>query len=291
MRRRPGRGSRSLTADEAARFLSPVLALLDLPVDDARWASLDAGQRRRRTLDAARYLVTRGAREAPLCLAIEDAHWIDDETEAVLDALVESAPLSRVLILVSYRPEWHHGWASKTYYNQVRVNPLLSAGAGALLDALLGRAPELAAGRQLLIERTEGTFFLEESVRNLVEHHVLAGERGSVPPEEVPCGRVYPRERARRARRAHRSALTRDKHVLQAAAAIGKEVPRRLLAQPLTSPRTSCGPASAGSRSASSCTRSSSTRRSRTPSRTRSPRRSRMPASSGTAGTRCTRAS
>ena len=82
----------TLTAEEAARFLSPVLALLDLPVDDARWASLDAGQRRRRTLDAAKYLVTRRAREAPLCLAIEDAHWIDDETEAVLDALVESAP-------------------------------------------------------------------------------------------------------------------------------------------------------------------------------------------------------
>ena len=75
-----------------------------------------------------KYLVTRPAREAPLCLAIEDAHWMDDETEAVLDALVESAPVSRVLILVSYRPEWRHGWASKTDYNQVHVNPLPAAG-------------------------------------------------------------------------------------------------------------------------------------------------------------------
>ncbi len=221
----------ALTAEEAARFLSPVLALLDLPVDDARWAALDAGQRRRRTLDAAKYLVTRRAREAPLCLAIEDAHWIDDETEAVLDALVESAPLSRVLILVTYRPEWQHGWASKTYYSQVRVNPLPAAGAAALLDALLGPAPELAAVRQLLIERTEGNpFFLEESVRNLVEHRVLAGERGAYRREKTPEGAHIP-ESVHAALAARIDRLSpEDKQVLQAASAIGKDVPRRLLA-------------------------------------------------------------
>ena len=221
----------ALTAEEAARFLSPVLALLDLPVDDARWASFDAGQRRRRTLDAAKYLVTRRAREAPLCVAIEDAHWIDDETEAVLDALVESAPLSRLLILVSYRPEWHHGWASKTYYSQVRVNPLPAAGASALLDALLGRAPELAAVRQLLIERTEGNpFFLEESVRNLVEHRVLAGERGAYRPDKTPSVAHIP-ESVHAALAARIDRLSpEDKQVLQAASAIGKDVPRRLLA-------------------------------------------------------------
>jgi len=220
-----------LTPDEAARFLSPVLALLDLPVDDARWNSLDAGQRRRRTLDAAKYLVTRRAREGPLCLAVEDAHWIDDETEAVLDALVESAPPSRVLILVSYRPEWRHGWASKTGYNQVRVNPLPAAGADALLDALLGRAPELASIRRLLIERTDGNpFFLEESVRNLVEHRVLAGGRGAYRPGPTPSVAKIP-ESVHAALAARIDRLSpEDKKVLQAASAIGKDVPRRLLA-------------------------------------------------------------
>jgi predicted ATPase len=131
---------------------------------------------------------------------------------------------------VSYRPEWRHGWASKTYYNQVRVNPLPAAGAGALLDALLGRAPELAAIRQLLIERTEGNpFFLEESVRALVETGALAGERGAyrlttaLTRIEVPAT-----VQAVLAARIDRLP-SQDKRLLQVASVVGKDVPGGLL--------------------------------------------------------------
>src|SRR5207244_12285109 len=106
--------------------------------------------------------------------------WIDTETQALLDSLVESLPTARLLLLVNYRPEYQHGWGSKTYYTQLRLDPLPPVSADALLQALLGDDPSLAPLTQLLIARTEGNpFFLEESVRALVETGVLIGERGA----------------------------------------------------------------------------------------------------------------
>jgi len=73
-----------------------------------------------------------------------------------------------------------HGWGSKTYYTQLRLDPLPAASAEAFLQALLGDDPSLAPLKQLLIARTEGNpFFLEESVRTLVETEVLVGEPGT----------------------------------------------------------------------------------------------------------------
>ena len=89
------------------------------------------------------------------------------------------ANLIDVRQLVNYRPEYEHTWHRKTYYQQLRLDPLTPASAEELLGALLGEAGELAPLKRLLIERTEGNpFFLEESVRTLVETRVLVGERG-----------------------------------------------------------------------------------------------------------------
>src|SRR4029077_21141228 len=101
--------------------LPALLALLDVPADDASWQTLDAGERRRRTLDAVRRMLLREARERPLLLIFEDLHWIDHETQAVLDALVESLGSARVLLLVNYRPEHQHTWGGKPYYSQIRL--------------------------------------------------------------------------------------------------------------------------------------------------------------------------
>ena len=97
-------------------------------------------------------------------------YWIDSETQAPLDPLVERLPTAHLLLLVNYRPEYPHSWGSKTYYTQLRLKPLPPASAAEVLQALLGDDPSLAPLTQLLIERTEGNpFFLEESVRTLVE--------------------------------------------------------------------------------------------------------------------------
>ena len=137
-------------------------------------------QRRQRTLDAIKRLLLRESQVQPLLLVFEDLHWIDTETQALLDSLVESLPTAQLLLLVNYRPEYQHGWGSKTYYTQLRLDPLPPVSAQALLQALLGDDASLAPLTPLLIARTEGNpFFLEESVRTLVETGLLVGEPGA----------------------------------------------------------------------------------------------------------------
>ena len=159
--------------------LSPLLALLDVPVEDEPWSRLDPPQRRQQTLDAVKRLLLRESQVQPIIAIFEDLHWIDGETQAVLDGLVESLPAARLLLLVSYRPEYQHGWASKTYYAQIRIDPLPFGGTEELLRGLLGDDTTLDRLKRLLIERTEGNpFFLEESVRTLVETKALVGGPG-----------------------------------------------------------------------------------------------------------------
>ena len=170
-----------LTLDDALQDTVPaVLALFEALPADSPFLPLDPLQRRRRTLEALKRVLLRESQVQPLLLVFEDLHWIDTETQALLDSLVESLPTARVLLLVNYRPEYQHGWGSKTYYTQLRLDPLPPASAEALLQALLGEDASLAPLTQLLIARTQGNpFFLEESVRTLVETGVLVGERGA----------------------------------------------------------------------------------------------------------------
>src|SRR5262249_30696770 len=128
-----------LNLDESLWSTLPaLLALLDLPVEDTTWRTLDAPQRRQRTLDAVKHLLLRESLMQPLVIVVEDLHWIDTESQAVLDRLVESLPTARVLLLVSYHPEYQHGWGNKTYYHQLQIAPLRPESADVLLQALLG---------------------------------------------------------------------------------------------------------------------------------------------------------
>jgi class 3 adenylate cyclase/tetratricopeptide (TPR) repeat protein len=227
---RRGKVRDKLAPDESARFLSPVLALLDAPAEDRSWEGLSPDQRRRRTLEALRHLFIRGSHGQPLCIVLEDLQWADPETQAVLDGLVEALAVSRLLLIVSYRPEYTHAWASKTYYGQLRVDPLPSRSAGDMLRSLLGDGQGMAQLARRLIERTEGNpFFLEESVRHLVETGVLAGERGRHrllrPAERTPVPETVHAVLAARIDRMEEV----DKRVLQAASAVGKDVPLSLL--------------------------------------------------------------
>src|SRR6266852_4288028 len=184
-----------LTLDETLQDTVPaLLSLLDALPEDSPFLTLDPPQRRQRTLEALKRVLLRESQVQPLLLVFEDLHWIDAETQALLDSLVESLPTTRLLLLVNYRPEYQHGWGSKTYYTQLRLDPLPPASADDFLHALLGDDPSLAPLKQLLIARTEGNpFFLEESVRILVEIGVLAGERGAYrlaqasPTVQVPA--------------------------------------------------------------------------------------------------------
>ncbi len=208
----------------------PILWLLDVPIEDENWERLDPPQRRQRILDGVKRLLLRESQVQPLMVLFEDLHWIDAETQALLDSLVESLPGARLLLLVNYRPEYNHGWGSKTYYRQVQIDPLPPESAEALLDALLGSDATLAPLKRLVIERTEGNpFFIEESVRSLVETRVLAGERGAYRLTRAVQGLQVPATaQAMLAARIDRLA-PEDKRLLQAAAVIGTDVPWALL--------------------------------------------------------------
>ncbi len=159
-----------LTLDRSLEpLLTPLLALLDVPVDDTAWGAIDPPQRRQRILEAVKRLLLRESQVQPLLLLFEDLHWMDSESQALLDSLVESLPTSRILLLVNYRPIPAR-LGSKTYYTQLRIDPLPPESAEELLTTLVGQDRTLEPLKRLLIERTEGNpFFIEESVQTLVE--------------------------------------------------------------------------------------------------------------------------
>jgi class 3 adenylate cyclase/tetratricopeptide (TPR) repeat protein len=217
--------------DESLHGVLPALtALLDVHVEDRAWRELDPGQRRQRMLDGVKRLFIRLSLEQPLILMIENLHWIDAETQTVLDSLIESLPTARILLLVNYRPEYQHGWGSKTYYSQLRLDPLSSTGAEEFLRIVLGEDPELGPLKRLLIERTEGNpFFLEECIRTLVETKALVGERGACRLRRPFAGIEVPvTVQAILAARIDRLS-PQDKRVLQCAAVIGKDLSFPLL--------------------------------------------------------------
>src|SRR5262245_10159783 len=155
-----------LTLDETLQDTIPaLLALLDALPEESPFLKLDPPQRRQRTLDALKRVLLRESQEQPLLLVFEDLHWIDSETQAFLNNLVESLPTAQLLLLVNYRPEYQHGWGAKTYYTQLRLDPLPPVSADALLQALLGDDASLAPLKPLLIARTEGNPFFLEAIR------------------------------------------------------------------------------------------------------------------------------
>ena len=220
-----------LTLDEALQDTSPrLLSLLDALPEDSPFLKLDPPQQRQRTLDALKRVVLRESQVQPLLMVCEDLHWIDAETQALLNTLVESLPTAQLLLLVNYRPEYQHGWGSKTYYTQLRLDPLPPVNANEFLLVLLGDDPSLRPLTQLLIARTEGNpFFLEESVRTLVETGVLVGAPGAYRlAQALPTVQVPATVQAVLAARIDRLP-PEDKRLLQTAAVIGTEVPLLLL--------------------------------------------------------------
>jgi predicted ATPase len=210
--------------------LPAFLALLEVPVEDPHWQALEPAQRRQRTLDACKRLLLQQSQVQPLLLVVENLHWLDTETQACLDGLVESLPAARLLLLVNYRPEYAHGWHQKTYYTQLRLDPLPPASAVAMLRSLLGDDANLAPLEQRMIEWTQGNpFFLEESVRTLVETQVLVGSPGAYHlAKALPSIQVPATVQAVLAARIDRLP-PEEKQLLHTAAVIGTEVPLALL--------------------------------------------------------------
>jgi len=216
------------------RMLEPhlpqLLGLLGVAPEGDAARVIDAREQRQRILDAVKRLLLRESQVQPVLVVFEDLHWVDAETQALIDGLVESLPAARVVLLVNYRPEYQHAWTQKTYYRQIRLDPFAPENAEELLSDLLGNAPGLTPLKSLLIERTGGNaFFLEESVHTLVETGALVGGRGTYHAEgPIDAIRVPATVHAMLASRIDRLPQG-EKRLLQTAAVVGKDVPHAIL--------------------------------------------------------------
>jgi tetratricopeptide (TPR) repeat protein len=144
--------------------------------------SLDPAERetrKRRIIDAIKRVILRESLNQPVVIIFEDLHWIDGETQSFLDVLADSIGSAKVLLLVNYRPQYAHGWSSKSYYTQLRLDPLGAATANEILSVLLRDGEDLLPLKQLIIEKTEGNpFFIEEMVRKLFAEGALVRNGG-----------------------------------------------------------------------------------------------------------------
>jgi class 3 adenylate cyclase len=228
-----------LTLDRNLEDILPYLfTLLSIAEPTSSLQQMDPQIRKRRTLEAIKRLLVRESLNQPPIIIFEDLHWLDAETQAFLTLLSESVASARILLLVNYRPEYQHAWGNKTYYTQLRLDPLRQEEAGELLTALLGDNPALQPLKQFILEKTEGNpFFMEEIVQVLVEQGILVHDpnvgAGLRPAPTVRPGtdlHIPPTVQAVLASRIDRLP-TEEKELLQTLAVIGKEFSLGLLKQ------------------------------------------------------------
>jgi predicted ATPase/class 3 adenylate cyclase len=228
---------RVLALDRALEDTLPYLfGLLGIVEGADPLAQMDAQVRKRRTLEAIKRILIRESLNQPLMVTFEDLHWIDDETQVLLNLLADSIGTAKILLLVNYRPEYSHQWGSKTYYTQLRLDPLGKESAEEMLSSLLGDDKGLIPLKRLIIEKTEGNpFFMEETVEVLLDDGALI-RNGSIrlvkPLAEL---KIPPTVQAILASRIDRLPPD-EKALLQTLAVIGREFPFGLIRSAVAKP-------------------------------------------------------
>src|SRR5712691_11153611 len=234
--------------EDTLPYLYSLLGIVD---GDDPLAQMDGQIKKRRTLEAIKRILLRESLNQPLMVIFEDLHWIDEQTQALLNLLADSIGTAKILPVVNYRPEYSHQWGSKTYYTQLRLDPLGHESAEEMLSALLGTSPAPAtqspgahrerssgdlqvAGRvrasdsieglkRLIIERTEGNpFFMEETVQVLLDEGALVRNDTVHLTKPLAELKIPPTVQAILASRIDRLPPD-EKELLQTLAVIGRE--------------------------------------------------------------------
>ncbi|HYQ79770.1 MAG TPA: adenylate/guanylate cyclase domain-containing protein [Solirubrobacterales bacterium] len=217
---------RSLLLDPAfAEDLPLIFDFLGVPDPERPVPRMDPEGRQRALADFLCRLVSNPARRKLLVLVVEDLHWIDEGSLAMLAGLVEGMDGTPTLVLVNYRPEHKPAWAGSPRYEAIALQPLDRADTAKLLRDLAGEDPSLDGIDEPIHERTGGNpFFIEEIVRELAESGHLQGERGAYrlakPIEDAGVPVTVQAVLAARIDRLDPAA----KHLLQVASVVGKEV-------------------------------------------------------------------
>ncbi|MGD0291264.1 MAG: adenylate/guanylate cyclase domain-containing protein [Candidatus Binataceae bacterium] len=245
-----------LTLDRALEDTVPYLfSLLGIVEGEDPLAQMDGQLKKRRTLEAIKRILLRESLNQPLMVIFEDLHWIDEATQEFLNLLADSIGTAKILLLVNYRPEYSHQWNSKTYYTQLRLDPLGRESAQEMLNALLsiplarsvtgegkrgdepraGEGADLIPLKRLIIEKTEGNpFFMEETVQVLYDEGALVRD-GSVVKltRSLNTLKIPPTVQGILAARIDRLPID-AKELLQTLAVIGREFPLSLIGAVVT---------------------------------------------------------
>jgi class 3 adenylate cyclase/predicted ATPase len=213
-----------LALDRALEDTLPYLySLLGIIESGDSLGRMDPNIKRRRTLEVIKRVLLRESLNQPLIVLFEDLHWIDGETQALLDLLVDAIANARILLLVNYRPEYRHDWGSRTHYTQLRLDPLGRESAAEMLSALLGDEPELGPVKRLIADRTEGNpFFVEEMAQALFEQGVITRNGKVTLKRSLDEIKVPPNVQALLASRIDRLPPD-EKALLQTLAVIGRQ--------------------------------------------------------------------
>jgi predicted ATPase len=200
-----------------------LFSLLGIVEGDDPLAQMDGQIKKRRTLEAIKRIALRESLNQSLMVIFEDLHWIDEQTQELLNLLADSIGTAKFLLLVNYRPEYSHKWNSKSYYTQLRLDPLGKESAEEMLSALLGDGKDLIPLKRLIIERTDGTpFFMEEIVQALFEDDVLQRNGGVKLARSMNAVKVPATVQAVLASRIDRLPAE-EKELLQTLAVLGRE--------------------------------------------------------------------
>ena len=210
--------------------IPPVLHLLDSLDDDNPFQSLDLVQRQQLTYQAVVRLLLSESRVRPVIAAFEDLHWNDSLSLGLLDEIVAATQDARLLLVVTFRPDYKDEWKSRPNYHQLRLHPLASGDLAEFLQALLGSDESLTSLKSSLVERTSGNpFFVEEIVRRLADTAVIEEIRGTYRlARPFSSTEIPPTVQAVLAARIDALPAV-AKHLLEQAAVIGHDVPFSLL--------------------------------------------------------------
>jgi len=173
------KGLNQLGVDEASTlpYLLELLSVKDSGIDKI---PISPEGKKDRMMEAIRRIALKGSEINPLVLAIEDLHWVDRSSEEVLKYLLEGIAGARVLLILTYRPEFVHTWGSRSYHSQITLNRLSNRESLAMVTHILGTDEVETALEELILEKTEGVpFFIEEFIKSLKDLKIIEKKDGA----------------------------------------------------------------------------------------------------------------
>ena len=204
--------------------------MLSLPNDGRHPAlHLDPQQRRQKTLEALTAQVEALSRSTPVLMIFEDAHWTDPTSLEVLSRIVDRLRTLRVLLIVTFRPEFEPPWIGRSYVMALTLSRLAEGDIEAMIDGVVGNKLIPASIRQDIIERTDGIpLFVEEITKAVLE----AGSEGAAQRTvaSIPSPTLAVPASLRASLMARLDRLGSAKEVAQIGAAIGREFSHAMLA-------------------------------------------------------------